>query len=98
MRMEPLIVPGNLDSLSIIGKYVLDAAKAANLDPKRSYRLRLAVDEIATNIVVYGYEGAGIEGSIAVRASIDDQALMIVIEDTAQPFDPTAQEEPYDLD
>jgi serine/threonine-protein kinase RsbW len=98
MRMEPLIVPGNLDSLPIIAKYVLDAAKAANLDNKRSYRLRLAVDEIVTNIVVYGYEEAGIEGNIAVRASVDDHALTIAIEDTARPFDPTARAAPDDLD
>ncbi|MGA9380780.1 MAG: ATP-binding protein, partial [Phormidium sp.] len=54
--MEQLTVPGTLDSLSKISDYVLSAASAAGLDKKASYKLRLAVDEIATNVIVYGYE------------------------------------------
>src|SRR5207249_3471436 len=58
----------------------------------------LAVDEIATNIITYGYEPAGIEGDITVRADTDEQALTIIIEDNAKPFDPLQQMEPDDLD
>lgn len=96
--MEPLTVSGNLDSLSTIRRYVLDAAGAANLDQKRAYRLSLAVDELATNIVTHGYEEAGLTGDIEVRAIIDAKTLTIIIEDSAQPFDPTAHETPDDLD
>lgn len=96
--MEPLIVPGNLDSLSSIGTYVLQAAELANLDKKVAYRLRLAVDELATNSIIYGYEENGIEGQIEIQATIDDQALAIVVEDTAPPFDPTMQAKPDNLD
>lgn len=86
--MEPLTVPGNLDSLSAIAEYVKAAAEAAGLDKKAAYRLRLAVDEIATNVVVYGYEPAALEGLMELRAEIDDQALTIYMEDTAAAFDP----------
>jgi serine/threonine-protein kinase RsbW len=96
--MKPLITPGKLDSLSDVGKYVLEAAAAAGLDKKAAYRLRLAVDEIATNIITYGYEPAGIEGDITVRADTDEQALTIIIEDNAKPFDPLQQMGPDDLD
>lgn len=95
--MEALIVPGTMDSLSIIRRYVQDAADAANLDQKTAYRLFLAVDEIATNIVAYGYDIAGIAGDIEVRATINDDALIILLKDTAPPFDPTLQQEPDDL-
>jgi serine/threonine-protein kinase RsbW len=86
--MEPLSVPGNLDSLSAIANYVLAAAAAAGLDKKSTYNLRLAVDEIATNIISYGYEAAGREGVVDLRADIDDRTLKICLEDTAEAFDP----------
>lgn len=79
-----------------IADYVLAAAKEAGLDKKASYNLRLAVDEIATNIIMYGYEGAKSEGTVDLQAQMDDRALTIVVEDTAAAFDPfekLAQEE-----
>lgn len=86
--MEPLTLPGTLDALEPIGKYVMAAAAEAGLDRKAAYRLRLGVDEIATNIVIYGYQPAALDGDITVMASIDDRALTIALEDTAPAFDP----------
>ena len=96
--MKALTVPGKPDSLSTIAAYVLDAAERAGLDRKAAYRLRLAVDEVATNIIFYGYEEAGIEGDITVSADMDDHTLTITLEDLAQPFDPLQHAEPGDLD
>lgn len=97
IAMETLTVPGNLESLSTIAHYVLSAAEQARLDKKAAYRLRLAVDEIATNIIVHGYEGAGVEGSIEVTASMNDQALTITLKDTAYRFDPYGVVNPSDM-
>ena len=99
--MDPLILPGELDSLGPIGRYVLDAATAAGLDRSTAYKLRLAVDEIATNAVIHGYQEGNISGQVVVSATIDDGALTIAVEDTARPFDPAASalpsEEELDL-
>ncbi|MFB2877857.1 ATP-binding protein [Floridanema aerugineum] len=89
--MEQLTVPGTLDSLSKISKYVLSAASAAGLDKKATYRLRLAVDEIATNVISYGYEDAKIQGNLDLQAKIDDSSLTILMEDRAAAFDPTTK-------
>ena len=96
--MEPLTVPGNLDSLEAIAQYVMAAAAEAGLDKKASYKLRLAVDEIATNIIVYGYEEAGRQGVVDLRADIGPQVLTISIEDTGISYDPTQKTTPEDLD
>lgn len=96
--MKPLTVPGRLDSLSAIGQYVNAAALAAGLDKRVSYRLRLAVDEIATNIISHGYEEAGETGDVMVQADIDQDALTITLEDTAVPFDPRHFERPDQID
>jgi anti-sigma regulatory factor (Ser/Thr protein kinase) len=85
--MEPLTVPGTLDSLSTIGQYVNAAALAAGLDKKVSYRLRLAVDEVATNSIIHGYEESGLTGNLVVSSEITPETLTITLEDTAPPFD-----------
>lgn len=89
--MQSITVPGNLESIGAIANYVKAAAAAANLDKKATYRLRLAVDEIVTNIITHGYDESGLEGVIDVRADIDDRTLTLVIEDTAVAFDPLAR-------
>jgi phosphoserine phosphatase RsbU/P len=92
--MQPLIVPGRLDSLEKIGKYIMLAAKTAGLEKARTYKLRLAVDEIATNIINYGYQRAGLEGVILVEADLDEHALTITLDDTSGYFDPTLRPPP----
>lgn len=96
--MEPLTVAGTLDSLSAIAKYVVAAAADAGLDKKASYRLRLAVDEIASNIIIHGYDEACLSGDVDLQATIDHKTLTISIEDTAINYDPCAQETPDNLD
>jgi anti-sigma regulatory factor (Ser/Thr protein kinase) len=86
--MQPLTVPGTLDSLSAIADYVKSAAAAGGLDKKVAYKLRLAVDEIATNIIIHGYQEAGSQGLIDLQADINEQAVTLYIEDTGEGFDP----------
>jgi anti-sigma regulatory factor (Ser/Thr protein kinase) len=86
--METLTLPGSLDSLGAIAQYVKESSAIANLDKKTTYKLRLAVDEIATNIIVHGYEKAGIEGKISISGKIEDEKLIITLQDTGEHFDP----------
>ena len=96
--MDRLTVTGTLDSLQAIGQFVMGAASDAGLDRKASYRLRLAVDEIATNIVVHGYEEAGRQGTIDVWAELDDAELRLFLQDSGLPFDPRQARSPEGLD
>jgi serine/threonine-protein kinase RsbW len=86
--MQSLTVPGRLDSLKSIADFVLTAAAQVGLDKKAAYKLRLAVDEIATNIILHGYEEAGCEGDIHLSAVINDHQLEIALEDSAILYDP----------
>lgn len=99
MTMEPLTLPGVLDSLSAIGQYVNAAAQEAGLDKKVAYRLRLAVDEVATNSIIHGYDESGTTGDVVIRSEIDAEKLTIIVEDAAPPFDPrTLQDRPDHID
>ena len=96
--MKHLTVPGTLNSLGAIAQYVMAVAAETGLDSKASYNLRLAVDEIATNIIIHGYEEAGREGVLDLQAIVDEQSLTISLEDTGAPYNPTERPNPDDLE
>ncbi|MGW7438258.1 ATP-binding protein [Streptomyces sp. NPDC054849] len=81
-----LEVPATVGALGDIASFVLRLAGRAGLDKRASYRLRLAVDELATNIVMHGYRGG--DGRITVRGRSGPGRVRIVIEDSAPAFDP----------
>lgn len=96
-RRESLTFPGTLDALSPIREYVKAAAEKASLDSSAVYNLLLAVDEIATNVVVHGYEEAGLTGNISVGHALTDTALTIYLSDTGKSYDPKLHREPDDV-
>ncbi len=96
--MASLSVPAHLDSLAPLAEFVVGAATAAGIERKPAYRLRLAVDEIATNIVLHGYEENGMTGEIIIRAETTAETLTITLEDKSPAFDPFSLKEPDSID
>lgn len=102
--MDAICLPGISDSLGKIRSYIRTAAEQAGLDKKRIYHLQLAVDEIATNIVVYGYKNGALTGNIEVEIEsvvsngADPSRFIVTLKDTAPPFDPYSRKLPDDLD
>ena len=90
--------PAVIDSLESIRQYIKAVAQEAGLDKKASYNLLVAVDEIATNIILYGYQEDELEGVIDVTTEKTDKHLKVVFEDDAVPFDPTIRELPDEED
>lgn len=86
--MEQQIFPGTVDALEPIRQYVAAAAQAAGLDRKAIYKLCLAVDEIATNIVLHGYQEAGLEGDLKIGTSLEGDSLVVRLEDHGKRYDP----------
>ncbi|AFZ47727.1 putative anti-sigma regulatory factor, serine/threonine protein kinase [Cyanobacterium stanieri PCC 7202] len=89
--IEKLTVPASLDSLKPIAEYVMKVAKMFGLEKKAMYKLRLAVDELATNIANYAYADNDNpqEKEIFLESDISEGALIITIKDNGVPFDPT---------
>jgi serine/threonine-protein kinase RsbW len=86
-KMNPLVVPGVLESLSALRQYTTDASAAAGLTSDQAYGLSLAIDEIATNIIVHGYKKNGLTGSITIRSENTEGDLAVILEDTSPEFD-----------
>src|ERR1700722_13172578 len=95
--MDAVTFPGTLDALSPIRDYVKAAAEAAGLDHSAAYNLVLAVDEIATNVIVHGYEEAGLKGDISIETARHEDSLAIQLADTGKSYDPHAHPEPDDV-
>lgn len=77
----------SLDSLEPIRDFVSQTGTAAGLNNKQVYGLCLAIDEIATNIILYGYQGSGItDGVIDVKSIFKEGTLTIILEDSATAF------------
>jgi len=86
--MQEKTFPGTLDSLAPVRAYVAEAGRAAGLDSAKIYNLCLAVDEIATNIVLHGYEEVGLKGDIAIEALQERGQLIIRVLDHGRTYDP----------
>lgn len=95
--METLIVDGVLESLDSIAQFILALGEKVGLDQRKVYKLRLAVDELATNIIVYGYQDVEPQGKIKIEAQWDDSALTVILEDKAPAFDPSQNWEQAEL-
>lgn len=70
-----------------VATLVADLARDAGLDEHDAYRLRLAADEITTNIAMHGYQGRC--GAVRIRGGVEGDWVWLLIEDEAPPFDPT---------
>jgi serine/threonine-protein kinase RsbW len=95
--IKPITVAGKVDSLNAIREYVQQSAERAGLSEEGAYWLALAVDEIATNIIVHGYQKAGRQGQLTLRSIINAEKLTLFLEDTAAPFDPRQKQPPANL-
>jgi anti-sigma regulatory factor (Ser/Thr protein kinase) len=63
------------------------------LSVDQSYMLRLVIEEIATNIIKYGYHQQA-PGTIQLQSEYDAGALRVIIRDHGRPFDPREQPDP----
>lgn len=96
--MESRKFPGTVDSIDQIRHHIKEISAEAGLNKKASYNLMLAADEIATNIILYGYEASGTEGDLNVLHTETEKELIVIFEDQAPPFDPLRRELPDEAD
>jgi serine/threonine-protein kinase RsbW len=95
---DELVVPATLDILGEVRQFLKNAAAEAGLDKKSTYNLQLALDEIVTNVILYGYEASGLTGDIVLKRDITEKSLVITLEDTGIAYDPRTRKMPDEID
>jgi serine/threonine-protein kinase RsbW len=90
--VKTLTLPAQLSSLKIIGRFIIDICQEEGISSKKAYKLRLAVDELVTNIIVHGCANSTTESMLEINAEIESVSLKVTITDTGLPFDPRERE------
>lgn len=84
---------GRLENLRPLLDFVDGACARAGLAPDDAFAVRLAVEEVCTNIITHGYGGGG-EQPVILTARREDDAFVVTAEDRAPLFDPAAAPAP----
>ena len=88
-------IPGRLSEVDAVARQVEEFGDAHGLPGPKVYVINLALDELITNVVSYGFGGVP-EPEIRITLRMEGDALVLIVEDNGQPFDPT-QEVPTDV-
>ena len=81
------------DQVDTVRKFFDDYSKENKLTEKTGHDIQMALDELLTNIVNYGYEDSD-EHKIDVRFGINDDAVRVEIIDDSKPYNILEQENP----
>jgi len=69
--MDPMVLPGVLASIEEAARFVERLSRGAGLAEPDRGRLRLAVEELMTNVVLHGYgDGGRPPGSVELRGKV----------------------------
>ena len=85
--------PNRMPALAGVAKEVFDWMADLPLSSRAKYSTGLAVEEMASNIIKYGYDDEG-EHVIRLRITANLDLLEIAFEDDGHPFDPTQHPSP----
>lgn len=84
-----LVLRNRLEEVGRLAEAVEAFFAARGLDPGAGAQMALALDELATNAISYGFEpGAEIEGAVCITLGQEGRTVWAVIEDRGRPFDP----------
>jgi erythronate-4-phosphate dehydrogenase len=89
-------IPNRLEALAEVAKELFDWLANLPLSSRAKYSAGLALEEMGTNIIKYGYDDDG-EHLIHVRVLVDRDHVTLEFEDDGHPFDPT-QRPPPDIE
>jgi anti-sigma regulatory factor (Ser/Thr protein kinase) len=83
----------DISELDELGRKLTAFGNGIGLSKKCIFQINLALDELFTNIVSYGFPDNGPQW-ISVTLSHDNSMICVRLEDTGVPFDPSNAETP----
>ncbi|HEY1505267.1 MAG TPA: ATP-binding protein [Stellaceae bacterium] len=82
-----LRIANDLGELSRVAERVEEFCANLGLQPGYAFKLNVAIEELLTNTISYGYDDTG-RHEIAVELTRDGETIVTELSDDAQPFDP----------
>jgi anti-sigma regulatory factor (Ser/Thr protein kinase) len=90
---QSIEVPADWESIATLMAFTDSVERCLPLTADQSYLMRLVIEEIATNIVKYGYSDAN-RDVIQLACACEDGTLRVSIRDRGAPFDPRDHPDP----
>lgn len=90
---DHLELPATVDNIARFREFAARSCALAGGNDDDGFAIRLAVDEVCSNIIEHGYPNGG-RGSIELIAESGGREVTIVIVDTGRPFRPEDAPEP----
>ena len=87
-----LNVKATIENISQVTGNIEDFLRRKGFTDETVFDVRLAVDEAITNVIQHGYDGK--EGLIQIRCEVSIKEIVLVVEDSAKPFNLSSVEEP----
>ena len=75
-------------ALDRLAEFVAEFSRVHGLPDDECARLLVIFDELLTNVVTHGYEGAAGEGHVEAALSLEGNRLILEFIDDGRPFDP----------
>jgi anti-sigma regulatory factor (Ser/Thr protein kinase) len=85
---QTLVVPGTTEGLRAAEQGFDEFSAAHGLTRNDTWPFHVALDEILSNVVKYGFSGQKSPGRIEIELRLEAEAFEMVIFDDAPPFDP----------
>jgi anti-sigma regulatory factor (Ser/Thr protein kinase) len=82
-----ILINNNLSEIERLSKAVAEFGKKNNLSSEVIYDVRLALEEVVSNIINYGFED-NYEHQISIEMNLQGEILTMKIKDDGKPFNP----------
>jgi len=94
---EPAVLeetlPNDLAAIGAFAERVEAFCAAQDVAMAIAYQLNLAIDELATNVISYGWDDPG-PHQLHIKLSLTQDRLTLLMEDDAKPFNPLERDMP----
>lgn len=85
-----LVIKNKTEEIAKCSDFVEISCEALGVSMKWMLKLQLVLEEAVSNVISYAYSNNTVE-DILIRISKKGNALVVVVEDTGKPFDPTSK-------
>ncbi len=83
-----ITIDNDLSKIEPVSRIITDFVSQRRLPAKIAFDLNLALDELLTNAILYGYEDEKKGLAIRIRVALVEDVIELVIEDDGRPFNP----------
>ncbi|HET6267525.1 MAG TPA: ATP-binding protein [Acidobacteriota bacterium] len=92
-RTRDFVIKNDLSEIDVLADGIMKFCLENNVEEEAGMDIRLAVEEVVSNTIKYGYEDAGIH-FIRLHVTRDTQEVLLEIEDDGEAFNPLEASKP----